>query len=203
MPRPLILSVDGREFPVQIVKINREDLYGSVEIEAFDEKGKPAELLILAPDGKTLIGKGGTALATLDAKGNSISRSELYLVGANGEALERVESSFDKSNELRKADVDDYLSMIVKSVYSIGAVGEESISHLVDLLSDGRIYRFPFSYRGGVEYDDAFVIGNGKDAFLVIGKQAVMQFAKLGQAAKLEPIEEDEISADDLDFDLL
>jgi hypothetical protein len=30
-----------------------------------------------------------------------------------------------------------------------------------------------------------------------------MQFAKLGQAAVLEPIEEEEISADDLDFDLL
>ena len=203
MARALILSVDGREFPVQIAKINREDLYGSIEIEAFDEKGKPAELLILAPDGKTLIGKGGTALATLDVKGNSISRTELNIVGANGEELPRVESSFDKPNELRAADVDDYLSMIVKSVYSIGAVGEESIDHLVDLLSDGRIYRFPFSYRGGVEYDDAFVIGNGKDAFLVIGKQALMQFAKLGQAATLEPVEEEEISADDLDFDLL
>jgi len=203
MARSLILSVDGREFPVQIVKINREDLYGSVEIEAFDEKGKPAELLILAPDGKTLIGKGGTALATLDAKGNSISRTELNVVGANGEELPRVTSSFEQPNELRKAEVDDYLSMIVKSVYSIDAAGEESISHLVDLLSDGRIYRFPFSYRGGVEYDDAFVIGNGKDAFLVIGKQAAMQFAKLGQAAVLEPIEEEEVSADDLDFDLL
>jgi hypothetical protein len=203
MARSLILSVDGREFPVQIVKINREDLYGSVEIEAFDEKGKPAELLILAPDGKTLIGKGGTALATLDAKGNSISRTELNVVGANGEELPRVTSSFEQPNELRKTEVDDYLSMIVKSVYSIDAAGEESISHLVDLLSDGRIYRFPFSYRGGVEYDDAFVIGNGKDAFLVIGKQAAMQFAKLGQAAVLEPIEEEEVSADDLDFDLL
>ena len=203
MARSLILSVDGREFPVQIVKINREDLYGSVEIEAFDEKGKPAELLILAPDGKTLIGKGGTALATLDAKGNSISRTELNVVGANGEELPRVTSSFEQPNELRKAEVDDYLSMIVKSVYSIDAAGEESIGHLVDLLSDGRIYRFPFSYRGGVEYDDAFVIGNGKDAFLVIGKQAAMQFAKLGQAAVLEPIEEEEVSADDLDFDLL
>jgi hypothetical protein len=203
MARALILSVDGREFPVQIVKINREDLYGSVEIEAFDEKGKPAELLILAADGKTLIGKGGTALATLDTKGNSISRTDLSVVGAKGEELPRVESSFDKPNELRSADVDDYLSMIVKSVYSIDAVGEESIDHLLDLLSDGRVYGFPFSYRGGVEYDDAFVIGNGKDAFLVIGKQAVMQFAKLGQAAELEPIEEDEISADDLDFDLI
>jgi hypothetical protein len=203
MARSLILSVDGREFPVQIVKINREDLYGSVEIEAFDEKGKPAELLILAPDGKTLIGKGGTALATLDAKGNSISRTELSVVGAKGEELPRVESSFDHPNELRKADVDDYLSMIVKSVYAIDRVGDESISHLLDLLSDGRLYRFPFSYRGGVEYDDAFVIGNGKDAFLVIGKQASMQFAKLGQTAVLEPVEEEEISADDLDFDLL
>jgi len=203
MARSLILSVDGREFPVQIVKINREDLYGSVDIEAFDEKGKPAELLILAPDGKTLIGKGGTALATLDAKGNSISRTELSVVGAKGEELPRVESSFDHPNELRKADVDDYLSMIVKSVYAIDPVGDESISHLLDLLSDGRLYRFPFSYRGGVEYDDAFVIGNGKDAFLVIGKQASMQFAKLGQTAVLEPVEEEEISADDLDFDLL
>jgi hypothetical protein len=203
MPRSLILSVDGREFPVQIVKVNREDLYGSVDIEAFDEKGKPAELLILAPDGKTLIGKGGTALATLDAKGNSISRAELSVVGPKGEELPRVESSFDNPNELRKGEVDDYLSMVVKSVYAIDAVEGESISHLIDLLSDGRLYRFPFSYRGGVEYDDAFVIGNGKDAFLVIGKQAAMQFAKLGQAAVLGPIEEEEISADDLDFDLL
>ena len=203
MARSLILSVDGREFPVQIVKINREDLYGSVEIEAFDEKGKPAELLILAPDGKTLIGKGGTALATLDAKGNSISRTDLSVVGAKGEELPRVESSFDNPNELRRAEVDDYLSMIVKSVYAIDPVGDESIGHLLDLLSDGRVYRFPFSYRGGVEYDDAFVIGNGKDAFLVIGKQASMQFAKLGQTAVLEPVEEEEISADDLDFDLL
>jgi len=203
MARSLILSVDGREFPVQIVKINREDLYGSVEIEAFDEKGKPAELLILAPDGKTLIGKGGTALATLDAKGNSISRTDLSVVGAKGEELPRVESSFDHPNELRRAEVDDYLSMIVKSVYAIDPVGDESIGHLLDLLSDGRVYRFPFSYRGGVEYDDAFVIGNGKDAFLVIGKQASMQFAKLGQTAVLEPVEEEEISADDLDFDLL
>jgi len=89
MARSLILSVDGREFSVQIIKINREDLYGSVEIEAFDEKGKPAELLILAPDGKTLIGKGGTALATLDAKGNSITRTELSVEGEPASVIVR------------------------------------------------------------------------------------------------------------------
>ena len=39
MPRQLILSLDGREFPVTLTKIDRDKLYGSVEIEAFDEKG--------------------------------------------------------------------------------------------------------------------------------------------------------------------
>ena len=39
MARPLILSLDGQEFPVTIFKIDREKLYGRVEIEAYDEKG--------------------------------------------------------------------------------------------------------------------------------------------------------------------
>ena len=49
MPRPLTLSLDGREFDVRIVKIDREKLYGRVEIEAYDEKGNQAQLLILRP----------------------------------------------------------------------------------------------------------------------------------------------------------
>ena len=54
MARPLVLSLDGREFSVSIKKIDRDMLYGSMEIEAFDEKGNPAGLLVLAADGKTL-----------------------------------------------------------------------------------------------------------------------------------------------------
>ena len=61
MARALVLSLDGQEFPVSLVKIDREKLYGTVEIEAFDEKGREASLRVLAADGKTLIDKGGTA----------------------------------------------------------------------------------------------------------------------------------------------
>jgi len=39
-----MLSLDGREFPVQIQKIDRDKLYGKIDIEAFDEKGKPRKL---------------------------------------------------------------------------------------------------------------------------------------------------------------
>src|SRR3954452_22582091 len=119
MPRPLVLSLDGREFGVRIVKIDREKLYGKVEIEAFDEKGNPAQLLVLAPDGKTLIDKGGTALATVDENGDSISRADLAAVDEDGQKIETVPSSFNQVNVLKQATVEDYLSQLVKSVYLI------------------------------------------------------------------------------------
>jgi len=206
MARPLILSLDGTEFPVSIKKIDRDDLYGSIEIEAFDEKGNPAQLLVLAADGKTLLDKGGTALATLDEKGNSVERNTLKPVSLEGGELPTVESSFSHPNVLKKADVDDYVAQLVKSVYMIDPYVEADepadIDFLLDHLSGGLIYRFPFSYRGGTEYDNAFVLGNGKDAFMIIGKQANFQFTKLNQAAVLDSVEDQEISGEDIDFDL-
>jgi hypothetical protein len=65
------------------------------------------------------------------------------------------------------------------------------------------MYSFPFSYRGGLEFDSAFVVGAGKDAFMVVGKQASLQYVRLNQAAVLDAAEEKEISADELDFELL
>jgi hypothetical protein len=203
MARPLVLSLDGQEFPVSIVKIDREKLYGAVEVEAFDEKGKPASLKVLAPDGKTLIDKGGTALATLDSEGNSIDRTGLTAIDAEGEVIEPVPSSFNHTNVLATASIEDYLSQIIKSVYLVQPFENSPIDYLTDHLATDQIYTFSFSYRGGLEYDSAFLIGNADSAFMTVGKQAALQFVKLNQAAVLEANEEEEISADDLDFDLL
>ena len=203
MARPLVLSLDGEEFAVTIRKIDRDQLYGSVAVEAFDEKGNPANLMVLAADGKTLLDKGGTALATLDEKGNSVERPTLKTVDLEGRELEPVPSSFGGvPNELKPAEIEDYFSQIIKSVYLLSPVEGASIGLLLDHLSSGRIFTFPFSYRGGTEYDRAFVVGNGSDAFIIVGKQATFQFAKLNQAAVLDAIEEEEISGDEIDFDL-
>jgi hypothetical protein len=203
MARALILSLDGEEFPVTLVKIDREKLYGRVEIEAYDEKGKPAELRVLAADGKTLIDKGGTALATVNDKGDSVERSVLVPVNADGERIEQVPSSFGRTNELMPATVEDYFRQIVKSVYLVQPHENADIGPLHDHLSTDQMFTFPFSWRGGVEYDSAFLIGAGKDAFMVVGKQAEFQFIKLNQPSVLDSTEEEEISADDLDFDLM
>jgi len=201
MARPLVLSLDGREFDVRIVKIDREKLYGKVEIEASDQKGNPAQLLILAPDGKTLIDKGGTALATVDENGDSISRTDLVAVDEDGQKIETVPSSFNQVNVLRRASVEDYLSQLVKSIYLIDTVEEADQKYLQDHVSAGLIYNFDFSYRGGTEYDNAFVIGNKSDAFMIVGKPAELEFVKLNQAVDLDPTEEEEVSATEISFE--
>lgn len=203
MARPLILSLDGTEIAVSLIKIDREKLYGTVEIEAFDEKGREASLKVLAADGKTLIEKGGTALATVSEKGDSLDRTKLTPVDADGEKIEPVQSSFGEPNTLKKATAEDYLSQIVKSVYLLKPFEGSDIDYLKDHLSADQIYSFPFSYRGGVEHDDAFVLGANNEAFMVTGKKSNFEFLKLNQAAVLDSGEEEDISADDLDFDLL
>jgi hypothetical protein len=203
MARPLVLSLDGQEYPVTLIKIDRDKLYGRVEIEAFDEKGREASLKILAADGKTLIDKGGTALATVTEKGDSIDRSDLIPVNEDGDKIEQVPSSFSETNVLKSASVEDYFLQIVKTAYLLQPHEDADIGPLKDQLSTDAIYTFPFSYRGGIEHDNAFVIGAGGEAFMVIGKQAEFQFVKLNQAAVMDSTEEQEISADDLDFDLM
>ena len=203
MARALVLSLDGQEFSVTLVKIDREKLYGKIDIEAFDEKGNEASLQVLAADGKTLIDKGGTALATVTETGDSIDRNDLVPVNSDGEKIDQVLSSFVQTNVLKPATVEEYFTQVVKSVYILGPYEGANIGALHDQLSANRMFSFPFSWRGGIEYDNAYLIGAGGEAYIVVGKQAEFQFIKLNQAAVLENTEEEEISADDLDFDLM
>lgn len=205
MARQLILSLDGREFPVSLVKIDREKLYGSVEIEAFDEKGREAQLRVLAADGKTLIDKGGTALTVVNEKGTSVDRTALTAVDENGDPIEPVPSSFNAANVLDRATSDDYLAQMVKSVYLLQPPEDGGdIKYLLDHLDGEAIFTFPFSWRGGLDYDTAYVLGADNEAFMVVGKQTEFKFLRLNQATTLfDSTEEEEISADDIDFDLL
>lgn len=196
--------LDGEEFTVTLKKLERESLYGKVEIEAFDEKKRPAEIKVLAADGNTLIDKGGSALEMITVQGDSIERADIKAVDREGRELEIVRSSFGVPNDLKQAKIDDYLSLIVKSVYMLEAAEGSSMEVLCDHLGDGRIFSFPFSYRDSIEPDEAFIVGNAdKDPFMIIGQQATLQYLKLNQTATLDPVEEDEVSADDLSFDLI
>ncbi len=203
MAKPLILSFDGQEISLRLTKVDREKLYGAVEIEALDENGDPLFLRVLAADGKTVIDKGGTALATLNEAGDSLDRNTLIPVNADGEPIEPVVSSFDIVNKPTLTDAEDYLSHNVKSVYILDAAIEEDLELLKGYLEGGDLYKFKFSFRAGPEYDEAFLLGNKNGIFMIVGSQANLPFIKLNEATVLEPIEEEEISAEEIDFDLL
>src|SRR5262245_15555530 len=202
MARALVLSLDGNEFPVQMQKIDREKLYGNIEIEAFDEEGNEAFLQILDADGKTLIDTGGTSLATLDEDGNSVDRKNLIPINSDGVEIEPVPSSFSAPNLLYETTIDEYLSHTVKSVYILSPPEGSNFKPLEDGLSGDAIYKFDFSYRGGLEYDTAFLIGTEKYVFMIIGVNTALKFVKLNQPSVLEPVEEQEVSGEDLEFDL-
>lgn len=159
---------------------------------------------ILAADGKTLIDRGGTALTLVNEKGTSVDRTALIAVDEDGDTIEPVPSSFNGPNELKSAEIDDYLSQMFKSLYLIQPAEDGGdIKYLLYHLNGEQLYTFPFSWRGGLDYDQAFVLGADGDAFMVVGKPADFEFVKLNQAITLESTEEEEISGDDIDFDLL
>jgi hypothetical protein len=201
MARNLVFNFDGAEFSAGIEKVDRSKLYGSVAIEAFDEHGTKAEMMSLASDGQTLFGIGGTAFATLTGDNDPIKRESLLPYSLEGEPLDTVGSSFDLPIPVyERATIEDYLSHLVKSVYLLSG---DQAAGIAERLSDGAIYKFPFSYRGGVMPDTAFLLTNSENLpFLILTTPANINYVGFQDAAAFyeEPEEE---SDDELDFEML
>ena len=62
MAKPLVVNLGGVEFPLQMSRVERSDLYGYVEVETLDEGGARCSLATLADDGRTIIGTSGFAV---------------------------------------------------------------------------------------------------------------------------------------------
>lgn len=163
----------------------------------FDEKGSKCKLAGLA-DGQFVMPSGSTALVSLNANGEAVSKSTLVGVDRDGKKVEKVPSIYDEKVMLREATVDEYLSMAVKSVYQLQI--DENKEALLNELNDGKIYYFVFNYRADYEGDDAFLISNGTDAFAITGMSSDLEFIGLeDNEQELVPEDTTEVE-DDMDF---
>ena len=205
MARALSFRHGKNELAFGLQKVDRKKLYGYVDTEVLDSAGRPCELSILASDGRTLVGRGGSALLMLDADGKYAPRGELRPVRDSGEAVHRVPSSFDAPIALdARASVDEFLSHNIKSVYSL--VPPMGAGELLQELRQGFIYTFPFSYRGGLDPDVGFLMANGEGApFLLLGKPTQFQFVSLSQEAAVdeETTLDTDDESDDMDFAMM
>ena len=205
MAKALVFRHGSTDLSFNLEKVDRKKLYGQVDTEVVDESGRPCQLAILGGDGKTLVGRGGSALLMLDADGKYAPRGELRPVRDSGEAVHRVPSSFDAPIALdARASVDEFLSHNIKSVYSL--VPPMGAGELLQELRQGFIYTFPFSYRGGLDPDVGFLVANGEGApFLLLGKPTQFQFVSLAQEAAVdeETALDTDDESDDMDFAMM
>jgi len=206
MAKPLVFQWGDRQLSFAMAKVDRTRLYGFKECEVLDEHNQRCELATLAQDGHTVIGRGGSAFGSLTVDGTWIEKGQLTPVDPSGKNLEPVPSSFAAPVPLsEKASVDDYLDCAVRAIYLMETT--DDAGPLVEELKSGVIYRFPYSYRGGLEPDCGFLLANSEGkVFCAIGTPSKVEFLALPQAAPAVEEEEqagDEEDADSMDFSMM
>ncbi len=204
MAKPLVFQLGESEFSFAMNKIDRSKLYGFKEVEALDESDQKCDLATLAGDGCTLIGRGGTGLGWLDADGSWCEKSQLTPIDKDGSEIVPVPSSFSASIKLfDTATVEEYLEHNIRLVYSMDALGESD--ELMSELNRGTIFRFPYSYRGGLEADTAFLLTNeGGEVMMSVGTPTQVEF--IGMAAPAATVDESggqDAEVDLMDFDMI
>ena len=205
MARTLEFLFAGQSLKCGIDKVDRAALYGSTDVETRDKAGSRCQIATLANDGRTLIPSGGTALGYVARDGTWLERSGLTAVDSRGNRLNTVSSSFDQPIELEiKTTPERFLDHSIRSAYLLEIVEGGVPAALGKALGEGAIYKFDFSYRGGLAADPAFLLRDGDDAlWLLIGDDNNVNFVGLAEAAGLA-IEDgaEAADSDELDFEM-
>ena len=199
MAKELIFQLSGTAFPASPVKLERKKIYGWTDTVATDRDGEVCKSAYLSPDDSLIIPAAGLKLATVDAEGRWVDKSELKAFSEDGEhELPILPSSFDSPIELKtKASIEEFLDNDWESVYQLvnpelaAAVGDD-------------IFKFEFSFRGGVNRNDGYLMNTPGGLFLFAGDKQDFQMLSLADETTIDdtenPVEE---GLDDLDFSML
>jgi hypothetical protein len=200
MAKPLVVKFGDAEIPCTLSRVERSDLYGFVETEALDEKGRKCTLATLADDGKSVITSGGTALVTLSPDGNWLDKKACVPTDNQGNRITPVPSSYAAPVPLEKtATVDEYLSHDIGAVYQVSS--ESDLDPLIAELKKGTIFCFPYSFRGGLEADAGFLLlAADGTPFIAIGCPTQLQFVGLEEIAT---VSDEESEDEEIDFSMM
>lgn len=209
MARKLDFNFDGEIFTLAITKVDRSKLYGRVETETFDANDKECTLATLARDGRTIIPYGGTASGYVNTEGQWVTRDELIPIDRDGKEIKDVASSFSAPTILEtEVDIDTFLDHPIRLAYQLDPQAKIN-QELMDKLAAGAIYQFPFSYRGGIYFNPAFLIQSEDSVlWMLIGQKSDIEYVGFEQAAicaarAQELGEDDSGETDAFDFDML
>ena len=198
MARKVKFNINSSLLESGIVKVDRSKLYGSSKKIVRDMKGNECVLSNLY-NGDRILPKGSISQVLLDNEGMFVSRSALVGFNSNNEKVEKVSSIFSIDNQCKKVDLDEFLSVNVKSIYQL-VIEEDDKEKWNTLFANDEIYHFVFNYREDYEGDDAYLISNGDDLFITVGKKNDFEFLEQSNIV-IDDEEEEEID-DELDFSM-
>ena len=198
MAKELIFKLGDKDYNSSPVKIERKKIYGWTDTVATDRNGEVCVSAYLSPDDVLIIPSGGLKQATVDEDGRWLNKSELTAYDENGEnVLPILKSAFDAPILLNvKASINEFLDNDWESVYQLtneeltAAVGND-------------IYKFEFSYRGGTNHNDGYLINTPAGLFLFAGDQQTFAMLNLAEETAIDEIDEpEEEEIDELDFSM-
>lgn len=198
MAKELTFILSGASYPAAPVKLERKKIYGWTSLVATDRNGGVCESAYLSPDDALIIPAGGLKPAAVDDAGKWVEKDEMTAYDEDGaEPLPLVASSFDAPIELKqKATAEEFLDNDWESVYQL--VNED----LAKAVGDG-IYKFEFSYRGGTNHNDAYLLNTPGGLFLFAGDKQEFPLVSLAEETTIDDTEEPEDeSIDELDFSM-
>ena len=198
MAKELLFKLSGAEFSAAPVKLERKKIYGWTDTVATDKAGEVCQSAYLSPDDSLIIPSGGLKQATVDEEGRWLDKGGLKAFSEDGtEELPVLPSSFDAPIELKtKATKEEFLDNDWESVYQLvnpdlaAAVGDD-------------IYKFEFSYRGGVNHNDGYLLNTPGGLFLFAGDKQEFPLVALADETTIDDTEEPvEENIDELDFSM-
>lgn len=199
MSRQIKFNLEGVLLEAPITKIDRAKLYGTSTREVYDENGDECTLSDLY-QGSVILPKGSVSQVLIDKKGNYVSRSELIGFNRLNQKVEKVASIYSQENNCKKTSIDEFLSANIKSVYQLN-IENDNLESWKKCFLNNEIYHFIFNYREDFEGDDAYILSNGSDFFVIVGKQNEYEFLEL-DTISVESDEEDIADDDNLDFSM-
>ena len=198
MAKELQFKLSGADYSAAPVKLERKKIYGWTDTVATDRDGEVCQSAYLSPDDSLIIPSGGLKQAVVDSNGRWLDKAELKAFSEDGaQELPILPSSFDAPIELNtKATAQEFLDNDWESVYQLdnpdlaAAVGND-------------IYKFEFSYRGGTNHNDGYLMNTPGGLFLFAGDKQEFPLMAMADETTIDDTEEpEEESIDELDFSM-
>ena len=203
MAKAIEFVADNFKFAAALTKVDRDKVYGFIELKVKDDSANPCILGSILDDGKTLILNGSTALKTVDAKYNELDKKQLKVVYQNGEDAILVPSSFDGVVKLSQASFDDLFNLEISSVYQLEFEDSSTLKSASDHLANGKLLRFIFNYRADYEGADAILISNSEGVFALTGRIIEFPFLDNQLSISVESLFEETVEDEEMDFGML